>query len=756
MAVVWRLPFAPTMLAASATPEQSKTLAFRDGLGDRFVSSDNATGAPVQILRLRSDMTEVPAFEFALRERTARLSTFRQDAYARVYRVHRMPAPARELVMVSEHVEGLRLSALLRVAEQHRVAIDLAAALSVIRQLLQATTLLHAHGPDLANGLIAPERVIVTPRARVTVAEQALCAAIEQLHYTRERLWRELRIAAASGPARFTHRTDVMSIGLVALALVLGRPLRDEDFPDALPALLDAAREHSALGYERPLSPPLRDWLASALQLDPGRSFASASDAWRAFERVVEADPLYLSVPMALERFLYSCTAALIQHPAGLPEAEPLPAAAPPGRVSTPEQFLTSPALPLAPVVSEPEIRVEMLPPPSIDGPAQGASDVQGDPIDWSSLADRSSAVVTSTDITQLFSEVGTSTAAGVVAEPERAPVPTRDAMARPAPTQPPVASVPAAVTSAPPPPRQEPEPDIPALSRATFPLGPATAVATSPTWRRMVIAAGLVGLLAGGVALNHFMRPAVVAASEMGTVIVDTDPAGVQILIDGTEQGRTPARLTVPAGDHILELRGAGAPRLLPIKVAGGAEVSHYIEFGNEPTPDASAVDAPVEPAAPTAAAPPAVAVAPAPVNSAPTWGWLDVKSALPVEVRIDGRVLGRSDGERVRLAEGRHQIELVNADAGYRAVRVVHVAGGKVTNLAMPTPANGIVNINAAPWAEVWIGSRRVGETPLANISVPLGRHEVVFRHPELGEKRQSISVTGGSPVRITVDMK
>ncbi|MBA3885232.1 MAG: PEGA domain-containing protein, partial [Acidobacteria bacterium] len=116
----------------------------------------------------------------------------------------------------------------------------------------------------------------------------------------------------------------------------------------------------------------------------------------------------------------------------------------------------------------------------------------------------------------------------------------------------------------------------------------------------------------------------------------------------------------------------------------------------------------------------------------------------------------LGRTGGERIRLAEGRHQIELVNGDTGYRAVRVVHVVGGKVTNLAMPTPANGVVNVNASPWAEVWIDGRRVGETPLANVSVPLGSHEVVFRHPEFGEKRQTISVTGGAPVRISVDMK
>ncbi len=740
------------MLAASATPEHSKTRAFRDGLGDRFVSSDNAAGAPVQVLRLRPEMTEVPAFEFALRERTARLATFRQEAYARVYRVHRMPAPARDLAMISEHVEGLRLSALLRVAEQHQVSIDLSTALSVIRQLLQATSQLHGHAQDLTNGLIAPERLIVTPRARVTIVEQALCLAIEQLHYSPERLWRELRIAAGTGAVRFSHRTDVMGIGLVALALVLGRPLRDEEFPHALPGLLDAAREQSALGYERPLSAPLRNWMTCALQLDPNRSFASAPDAWRAFEQVVEADPLYLSVPMALERFLYSCTAALIE-PSRLEsfEAAPLqPAHSYAQRPAAPEPILAAEAFPSAHLASEPEIRVEMLPPPSI-GNAPDPSESGSDPIDWSALAGRPWSVVTARDITQLFNDKGPSSFDGDAEQVDLA-----DASSRPSEL---VASageaaldcLPEAAVAVTPEPKRHimPAATQPRMSAMSW-AERAAPLTASPKWRRVVIAAAIAGILSGGVALSRFLRPEGVAASEMGTVVVESHPEGLQVLIDGTDQGRTPVRLSVAAGDHVLEVRGDRTLRILPITVAGGAEVAHYIE--SEPKAPLQIEAAPAAPAA----APPSVSVAPALTSATPTWGWLDVKAEFPVEIRAGGRVLGRTGGERIRLAEGRHQIELVNGDTGYRAVRVVHVVGGKVTNLAMPTPANGVVNVNASPWAEVWIDGRRVGETPLANVSVPLGSHEVVFRHPEFGEKRQTISVTGGAPVRISVDMK
>ena len=40
--------------------------------------------------------------------------------------------------------------------------------------------------------------------------------------------------------------------------------------------------------------------------------------------------------------------------------------------------------------------------------------------------------------------------------------------------------------------------------------------------------------------------------------------------------------------------------------------------------------------------------------------------------------------------------------------------------------------------------------------NISLAIGPHEIVFRHPQLGEKRHAISVTVGVPVRLSVDMK
>jgi hypothetical protein len=105
--------------------------------------------------------------------------------------------------------------------------------------------------------------------------------------------------------------------------------------------------------------------------------------------------------------------------------------------------------------------------------------------------------------------------------------------------------------------------------------------------------------------------------------------------------------------------------------------------------------------------------------------------------------------------LAAGRHELQLVNEPLGYSAMRVVNVQAGKVSALSAELP-NGTVNLNATPWAEVWIDGQRVGETPIGNLSVPIGPHEVIFRHPQFGEKRHAISVTLSGPVRVSVDMR
>ena len=66
------------------------------------------------------------------------------------------------------------------------------------------------------------------------------------------------------------------------------------------------------------------------------------------------------------------------------------------------------------------------------------------------------------------------------------------------------------------------------------------------------------------------------------------------------------------------------------------------------------------------------------------------------------------------------------------------------------------GEINLNASPdWAEVWIDGKKIeGGTPIARLQVPLGTHEIVFKHPKLGERRLTVVVKASAPVHISVD--
>jgi hypothetical protein len=65
------------------------------------------------------------------------------------------------------------------------------------------------------------------------------------------------------------------------------------------------------------------------------------------------------------------------------------------------------------------------------------------------------------------------------------------------------------------------------------------------------------------------------------------------------------------------------------------------------------------------------------------------------------------------------------------------------------------GSANINAQPWAEVWIDGTKVGETPLANLPLTLGSREIVFRNPQFGERKVMATITAGAPANVSVDL-
>ena len=338
---------------------------FADGFGRRVVRVTGGDSAPTEHLVLDSVLASHVDFAAGLRERAAQLHGCRLTSYARVHRVE-TDVPG-GLVIVSEHVRGWRLADLLDVAESENLTFDIGVVMLLLRQLLPTAALLGTQRRDTASGALGPEHLLLTPQARLVLTDYILGSAIDALDWGAERLWRTLRVASPAGSERaVSARGDVVQVGLTVLSLIVGRRLRDDEFPERLDDLVTSARQKTPSVIHAPLSAPLRDWLLRALQLQP-KSFGTLFDAQMALERLLAAEPSLLAQPAELEsavaRFERFMPAFELPEPE--PELElPLLEAPPPGQVPLAVAFDRQPT-PKASAVDEPPSLFGMDAPPT-------------------------------------------------------------------------------------------------------------------------------------------------------------------------------------------------------------------------------------------------------------------------------------------------------------------------------------------------------------------------------------------------------
>src|SRR5580765_8859257 len=93
---------------------------------------------------------------------------------------------------------------------------------------------------------------------------------------------------------------------------------------------------------------------------------------------------------------------------------------------------------------------------------------------------------------------------------------------------------------------------------------------------------AGVVTAVVAIVALvgSRWIFAPAAAPSGTGTVSIITNPAGAQVIVDGEARGVTPVTLTLKAGVHVMQLRGAGQSRSMPVAIAANTTISQYIEL--------------------------------------------------------------------------------------------------------------------------------------------------------------------------------
>ena len=212
--------------------------------------------------------------------------------------------------------------------------------------------------------------------------------------------------------------------------------------------------------------------------------------------------------------------------------------------------------------------------------------------------------------------------------------------------------------------------------------------------------------------------------AATLGHLQVRTEPAGARVSVDGIPRGTSPVTIgELAPGEHGVLLESDLGSVKQTVTVEAGITASLMVPLG-------------------------------AP-QGAPVSGWIAVSAPADVQVFENTRLLGSSQSDRLMISAGRHEIEIVNETLGYRATRTVQVAPGKVSPIKIEFP-KGTIALNAVPWAEVWVDGDKVGDTPIGNLQLAIGPHEIVFRHPDLGEQRHAAMITLAAPARLSVDLR
>ena len=797
-------------------------VAFEDGLGERLYAV-GAANEPLEVLKISNELSCVSSFEVSLRDQAARLADFRHEAFARVRAVERLDARSSTIVVISDHVRGVRLSEVLAGARKRGIPLEYSAAAWLIRQLVSAMAAMHDSGPGVCHGAISPERLVVTPDGRLVVVEYVLGPALEEMHFSWERYWRELGIALPRpiGLSRFDQTADVTQMAAVALALLLARPLTGDEYPHKLADVLDSATARQIDGSD-PLPAALRTWLRRALHIEPRAAFASAIEAQTELDRILDVQDA--AGRLSLRSFLsrYAAAMALERQMASQskPEPVPMPVEAPKAPVAVDTIVAPVPVVPvpaplmaeapvpeLVAIAPEPEPSVfaapvalehddeDDVPAPSLFGASTLATEEAEDAVPVPFMPPPAPPLTASvTPFTPRASAFATATLEKAAAD-VRMPVPESGPWANPG-REP----MPSATAK---------EPDMPRIDK---PVSEPEAVqspvresvrakAGRPAWQSPWAVASVLVLIAvtTGVTFLGGGKTAAPAATPVstGTLEIGTNPDGIPVFIDGTNRGNTPLTVNLAAGAHVVELVTETDRRQVPVTMKAGTHMSHFIEmpkaaaggvgdlmvrtnpskasvtvdgkpYGQSPVTvkgltagkhrvtleneSSSFTDDVVIEAGATASL---VVPMTKPSAGANVSGWIAINAPADLQVFEGGRLVGSSRTDRIMVAVGRHDLEMVNEALGYRSTKTVDVAAGQVATVRPDWP-KGTLALNALPWAEVSIDGERVGETPIGSVSVPIGTHEIVFRHPDLGERRTTATVTTGAPTRVSMDMR
>jgi hypothetical protein len=210
---------------------------------------------------------------------------------------------------------------------------------------------------------------------------------------------------------------------------------------------------------------------------------------------------------------------------------------------------------------------------------------------------------------------------------------------------------------------------------------------------------------------------------------------AGIAVLGRPSSSSRTVERPAQPA---------PAAPDAAPAPAITAELTTRKPTAPSRPAPVATAPAAQVPAAAPAAAPPRAAARSNAPAM-------LTVFSRIPLDIYYEGKKIGTTDDGQLLIPPGQHRLEFVSRRFNYRGDLTMSLEPGQVASHTVVLPS-GQLRLHGPSGTEVLVEGERMGALPMADVTVPIGTRELLFRHPLYGDRRQTVEVGAGGPTDVT----
>ncbi|MBA3818930.1 MAG: PEGA domain-containing protein, partial [Deltaproteobacteria bacterium] len=145
------------------------------------------------------------------------------------------------------------------------------------------------------------------------------------------------------------------------------------------------------------------------------------------------------------------------------------------------------------------------------------------------------------------------------------------------------------------------------------------------------------------------------------------------------------------------------------------------------------------------------------------------DTTTILKVNTRPPGGSVRVGDQRRTAPAEfalpaGKHVV-LVELDGWQAERRVVALPVGVDTLLEMaftrrssstrPEKQTGKLTVRTIPWSDVYLGTRKLGQAPFADLDMPAGKYPLLFKNPKHATVRRSVTIRPGKTTKVSFNL-